>query len=467
MMAMSTVAPRAFAVWWKDLERWVIPTALLLRQTLPPGWERVRVGSLVKQVTDRIKTEPEKEYKMAGVKWYGEGVFHRETVRGDSMSANQVTRLVPGALIYNRLFAWKASFAVVPTVFDDCYVSNEFPQFIMDPSLILPEYLYLFCTRNATIRAVNAASTGSAAVSRNRFKEVEFIGFEIALPPLTEQKTIVARWLKAKNEILDSKKRVEELERGITNAAIASLGLKQAERRAELPKAFSLWWKDLSLWGAGFNRLSGSNTDLLRSQLYHSVRLGDAAYINPSTEVRVIKNGMVTFVPMETVSDTEGKIVTPQIVPLTKVAKGYTRFQENDVIWAKITPCMQNGKSAVAYKLQGGIGFGSTEFHVIRSRDCNAILPEYIWILLRLDSVRKLAMKYFVGSAGQQRVPRTFLEDLVIPLPSLDVQKQIIERVMDGRTEIVRERQAADRLTKEINAEIEALILGSKTLREQ
>lgn len=130
---------------------------------------------------------------MTGVKWYGEGVFHRETVRGDGMSAAYVTPLVNGALIYNRLFAWKASFAVVTPEFADCYVSNEFPQFVPDPSRILPEYLYLFCTRAATIRAVNAASTGSSAVSRNRFKEEEFLNFEISLPLLPEQEAIVAR----------------------------------------------------------------------------------------------------------------------------------------------------------------------------------------------------------------------------------------------------------------------------------
>jgi len=193
MVAAS--APRAFAVWWKDMERWVIPSSVLLRQTLPVGWTSVRIGTLVRQVTTRVKAQPEAEYKMAGVRWYAEGVFHRETVRGDGMSARSVTPLVSGALIYNRLFAWKVSFAVVPPELADCYVSNEFPQFILDTSRILPEYLYLFCTRDATIRAVNAASTGSAAVSRNRFKEEYFLGFEFPLPPLSEQNTIVASWV--------------------------------------------------------------------------------------------------------------------------------------------------------------------------------------------------------------------------------------------------------------------------------
>lgn len=466
MTATNAIAPRVFGVWWKDLERWVIPSSLILRQSLPKGWERVRIGKLVRQVTERVKAEPEKEYKMAGVRWYGEGVFHRETVRGDAMSASQVTPLVARALIYNRLFAWKASFAVVPPELADCHVSNEFPQFIPDLARILPEYLYLFSIRESTIRAVNAASTGSSAVSRNRFKEEEFLNFEISLPPLAEQKAIVARWRKAKNEISDAERRVAALENGISILIIKSLGVKHPEVRPDLPRAIALWWKDMLLWDAKFNCLPGSNASLLRSDSYSSVRLGDAAYINPSTEIHSTRNDKVTFVPMEAVSDIEGKIISRLQVALIKVAKGYTRFQENDVIWAKITPCMQNGKSAVARNLQGGVGFGSTEFHVIRSRDYESILPDYIWILLRMESVRELAKKYFVGSAGQQRVPSSFLEDLVIPLPPLAVQKQIMERVAAGREDIAREREAAGHLARDINAEVEALILGTKKVRE-
>lgn len=465
-MTMAATAPRAFAVWWKDLERWVIPSSMLLRRTLPVGWKRVRIGSLVCQVTTRVKAESESEYKMAGVRWYGEGVFHRETVRGDGMSANYVTPLVVGALIYNRLFAWKASFAVVPPELAGCYVSNEFPQFIPDASQILPEYLYLFCTREATIRAVNTASTGSSAVSRNRFKEEEFLSFEISLPPLSEQKAIVARWRKARTDISAAQKRVSELEKRISNDVMKTLGLSPQKTEALPHKAFALWWKDLSLWGAGFNRLPGLAETLLQSAVFPTIRLGDVAQINPTTDIRVTKNDIVTFVPMAAVSDIEGKIISPQQVPFSEVATGYTRFQENDVIWAKITPCMQNGKSAVAHNLQGKLGFGSTEFHVIRSRDHSVIQPEYVWILVRIQSVRKLAEKYFSGSAGQQRVPASFLENLAIPLPPLTVQQKIMARVASGRTEIAREREAVEILSKAINAEVEALILGNKSLKD-
>jgi hypothetical protein len=84
---MTPATQRAFVVWWKDLERWVPPTRLLLGGRLPKDWLRVHVSELVQQVTERIKVEPDQEYRMIGVKWYGEGTFLRETVKGDSISA--------------------------------------------------------------------------------------------------------------------------------------------------------------------------------------------------------------------------------------------------------------------------------------------------------------------------------------------------------------------------------------------
>ncbi len=111
---MKPLSQRSVVVWWKDLERWIAPRRLLLGQELPEGWWVVRLGELVRTVRQPARVEPAKEYKMLGVKWYGEGTFHRETVMGESLSATHVNPVIPNALIYNRLFAWKGSFAVVP-----------------------------------------------------------------------------------------------------------------------------------------------------------------------------------------------------------------------------------------------------------------------------------------------------------------------------------------------------------------
>jgi hypothetical protein len=248
MNAVAIGSPRAFVVRWCELDRWVVPSAALLSGSLPAGWKRYRVGEVVKPVSNPVRVQPQTEYKLAGVKWYGEGVFHRETVLGRDSSAHFLSPLVPGALIYNRLFAWKSSFAVVPHELGNCFVSNEFPQFIPDSSKVLPEYLYLWCTTEQTIKAVNAASTGSAAVSRNRFREVYFLDFEISLPPLSVQRKIVAAWEAAQASSAAAMMKVEQLERDVESRFLADLGLKvrQPSSRA---KAFALRWSEINRWG--------------------------------------------------------------------------------------------------------------------------------------------------------------------------------------------------------------------------
>lgn len=129
---------------------------------------------------------------------------------------------------------------------------------------------------------------------------------------------------------------------------------------------------------------------------------------------------------------------TPRL--LAEVRKGYTSFRGNDVLWAKITPCMQNGKSAVVQGLTNGVGFGSTEFHVIRAG--TKALPQFLWAVLSMPRLLYAAQGAFTGSSGHQRVPASFLEQLEIPLPPVNVQSRLIAELDAARAE--RDRALAE-----------------------
>ena len=118
-----------------------------------------------------------------------------------------------------------------------------------------------------------------------------------------------------------------------------------------------------------------------------------------------------------------------------EVKKGYTPFINGDILFAKITPCMENGKVAVADNLQNGIGFGSTEFHVIRLLS-NELSKKYFFFFLVQDSFRKIAQRYMKGTAGQLRVPSQYLEQVLIPLPPLNEQKRIVSRLEELFTKL-------------------------------
>lgn len=135
----------------------------------------------------------------------------------------------------------------------------------------------------------------------------------------------------------------------------------------------------------------------------------------------------VSFIPMKNVSELSGIVDLSDIRKFKDVKKGYTPFQDNDIIFAKITPCMENGKIAVLLGLTSGIGFGSTEFHVIRLP--NYMPRKYFFYYFIQDRFRKEAVKYMTGSVGQKRVPAKYLEGSLIPLPPLSEQIIITKEI--------------------------------------
>lgn len=150
--------------------------------------------------------------------------------------------------------------------------------------------------------------------------------------------------------------------------------------------------------------------------------LKDYVDVNPPTDCsKLSDNSIVSFVPMTNVQE-KTNMVTYDDVPYEKVKKGFTVFKKGDMIWAKITPCMQNGKSCIVDQMPTEIGFGSTEFHVIRNKDERLYMP-YLWAILSNDNVLKAAQAVFNGSAGQQRVSSSFIERFPAVIP--DYNKQI------------------------------------------
>lgn len=158
-------------------------------------------------------------------------------------------------------------------------------------------------------------------------------------------------------------------------------------------------------------------------------RLGDITEINPKKKILDFNDDEeISFIPMKAVSDETGKIEEMEYEKYSKLKKGYTQFIEEDVLFAKITPCMENGKCAIAKNLKNDIGYGTTEFHVLRCYQ--GIINKLLHIFLRQESFRKEAKYNMTGSVGFQRVPVDFLKTALFPLPPLEEQKEIV-RVLD------------------------------------
>ena len=135
----------------------------------------------------------------------------------------------------------------------------------------------------------------------------------------------------------------------------------------------------------------------------------------------------VPFVPMPAVEAETGRIDTSARRPFGEVKSGFTAFASGDVLFAKITPCMENGKMAVAPALPRGAGFGTTEFHVLRPTQ--AVTADWIYYFVSSAALRHEAQHHMTGAVGQKRVPRRYLETKAFPLPPINEQRRIVEKI--------------------------------------
>jgi type I restriction enzyme S subunit len=317
--------------------------------------------------------------------------------------------------------------AFVPEELDGEIASTGFAVLRANKELLAPKFLYYWVQHTQFVDFLVANATGASypAVSDGVVRRAP-----MPLPPLREQNRIV--------ELLDEADNLRRLRR--------SADVKAARIQ---PALF------LKLFGDPTTNPIGWPVKLL----------GDAAVceINPRSRRDLRDGDIVSFVPMADVDEVLGRITGKQTRTYAEVKKGFTPFQDDDVLFAKITPCMQNGKSAIAAGLVGGVGYGSTEFHVLRATQ--DVTPEYLYALVRLDGFRNQAMSAFTGSAGQQRVPADFLRNFRLPIPpQAEVEKfsKILRGVMAMQVEA---EKAAVKLENQFGVLLQRAFSGALTAK--
>lgn len=257
---------------------------------------------------------------------------------------------------------------------------------IKDESIIDRDYLFYFLKSKKNY--VNEVGRG---VAQNNINMSILRGFEVPLRNLYEQQEIT--------EVLDKTSLIIEA------------------RRRELEKLDTLI-------KARFVEMFGIPIDRAKANM----KFTDCVDFNPKkSEIKDLQDVEVSFVPMECVG-VDGSFTIRENGPVSSYYKGYTYFRDGDVLLAKITPCFENGKAAIAEGCKNGIGFGTTEFHVARPKE--GVSNSY-WIkyMLKNDTVHDLATINMTGSAGQKRIQTPFFEKLTIFCPPIELQNQFAEFV--------------------------------------
>ena len=370
-------------------------------------WQIVPLGEFLTQRKEFFIIDDFARYKRARVQSHGKGIVLRDEIEGAEIKTKKQQAARTGEFLVAEIDAKVGGFGIVPPELDGAVVSSHYFLFEVNENKCSKDWLDWFVRYNSLEEQVKAqGSTNYAAI-----RPSHVLNFEIPLPTLNEQRRIV--------------------ERVKTLAAYAT-------------KAKSLREEAVIEIDALTDSILGNLLDENKSNWTYGV-MPEFADVNPSRKGQITLKGedLVSFVPMRAVDDITGTIARAEPRPYQEVSKGYTWFQDGDVIFAKITPCMENGKSAIAKNLINGIAFGSTEFHVLRPS--NKVLAEWLYILARSKQFRNDAAAHFKGTAGQQRVPQSFLDNKVIPVPPLDEQRRIVAYLdsVQARLASLRELQSA------------------------
>ena len=263
------------------------------------------------------------------------------------------------------------------------------------------------------------------------FNKDDLSTFSMPLPPLVEQQRIVERIESLFAKLDEAKENLQNVLDGF-----------ETRKAAILHKAFT---GELT---AKWRKQQGVSMDS-----WEEKRLGKVCKINPSKiNTKNLSDDLeVSFFPMASLSEITGEIVVPEIRTLGKVKNGFTNFSEGDVVFAKITPCMENGKSAIIGKLINDIGYGTTEFYVLRCGE--ELSNKYLHHIVRSKKFRDEAKQNMTGAVGQQRVPKKYMEDYTLNLPTFSEQTEIV-RIID---DLLAKEQQAKELAENALAKIDLI----------
>jgi len=365
------------------------------------GWTLTRLGNLLVPVQRAEGVDPAKQYRLLGVRLDGRGPFIRETKLGSQIAAKSLFRICAGDFIYSRLFAWRGAFGLINDSMVGCYVSGEFPAFVVDREQADPQFLLLWFRLRGTLERVESLCSGSTPLTRNRFKEHFFLDMSIPLPPLDEQRRIVTR--------------IEELAAKIEDARGLRREVDEQYAAVISAKEMSIWPQE-SLESAPC--LAEVTTYLSRGR---QSRQGTSEHLLIKTQH--VQMGRYVPTSMTLSADAAAKVHDD------------ARVRPNDVLIA----CSAAGCLGRVALYEHGQHTASTDTHVAIARaDERAVDPRYLYHYLRGAQGQHQLRSRERGDWQREKVGFRLtelnladLKQVPVPIPSLERQRSTVQ-YLDG-----------------------------------
>ncbi|WP_301186897.1 restriction endonuclease subunit S [uncultured Alistipes sp.] len=314
----------------------------------------VRIGEFLTRNKTAVTIQDEPVYQRVTIRVRNGGVVPRDEVKGANIGTKKQYVISSGQFILSKIDARNGAMGIIPESLDGAIVTQDFLAYDIDRTRINPQYLVLISTTKQFIDFCQSCSSGTT--NRQRVDEAKFLSIRIPLPSLDEQNRLVKDFNNIMTFIKMEEMKVIDIEVKAVVAVREALGVALYPGYTEEQLIRLTNYAAIDSWSVPKILLAGHSP--FGESKYKCKKLSELAFINPRTDLSMLNDtDEMSFIPMEDISDDYGEWQNKKIGKKADV-KGYTKFQNGDIIWARITPCMQNGKSALLSNLINGKGYG-------------------------------------------------------------------------------------------------------------
>ena len=445
-------APRAFAVWFHELKRWDVTFFRGVAWQWPEGVVQPLGNALIRRADDVKGVADTSDLPIIGKISFG-GVISLADERARKGYKGRLFWANAGDLIYSKIRVKQGSSAIVPPHFPRLAVSAEYPVYRVKPDVADADYIALVLHSAPFLRFLDGLSHGGS--TKTRLHADVFEEQEIPLPPLAVQQAIVAQWHEAQEKIAAARARVRQDEAAIYADVQRLLGRWQP-RNSPRPRVFALPWSQIDRWGF----------DMCLRQSYAA---GQAVY--PETTIEAVckissggtpsRTQRARFfggnIPWVKTTEVRNNVITGTAETLTEAGISNSSakvYPAGSILVAMYGQGATRGRTA---KL--GIDAATNQACAVLTQFQAGVEPDYVWHYLTSEYER---LRELASGNNQPNLNAEMIATYPLPLPPFDVQREIIARVAHARERIAHEQQDADRQAREIKADIEARILGTR-----
>ncbi|MBQ0727603.1 MAG: restriction endonuclease subunit S [Thalassolituus oleivorans] len=404
---------------------------------VPEGWKLSTIEEIANVSSGGTPSRKNDTYWNGNIPWVTTAEVQFKVIKDTSEKiteeglANSSAKLFPVDTILMAMYGQGKTRGQVAKLGIEASTNQACAAIVLHTDYEVDYYYQFLVSQYENIREM-ANSGGQENLSGGIVKSIQ-----VPVPPLPEQKKIaqiLSTWDKA----------ITTTEQLLANS--------QQQKKALMQQLLT-----------GKKRLLDKN-EVRFSGEWYEVSLSALCQINPKKSPAP-EDGKVTFIAMESVSE-DAKIISSSVREYDDVSKGFTSFVNDDVLVAKITPCFENGKGAYVERMRNGIGFGSTEFHVLRSGAKSD--SKYLYYLTNTSEFRVRGEANMQGSAGQKRVTTDYLKSLKVTVSTeLPEQQKIAAVLSSADQEITALQQKLHALKQEKKALMQQLLTGKRRVKTE